>query len=45
MRRAWPLYRLWLNDKLMLTEFDMVSIDDVDLACSALDAWEEAQAS
>jgi hypothetical protein len=34
-----------LEGKLPLTDFDRVSIDDVDAACAALDAWQEAEYS
>lgn len=43
MEEHWPVWRLWLNDKLDLSEFDLVSIDDVDLANRALDAWLDAK--
>ncbi len=39
---AWPCYRLWLEGKASLAELDTLSIDDVETANDALDAWEDA---
>ena len=37
------MWRLWLEGKLMMSEFDGVSIDDVDAGCRALDSWRDAE--
>ncbi len=39
---AWPAYKLWLERRVMLTELDHLSIDDVDAAYRALESWEAA---
>jgi hypothetical protein len=43
MPTQWPTWRLFLEGKLDLADFDKVSIDDVDIACMALDAWRDAE--
>lgn len=37
------MYRLVCEDKLKVSDIDHVSIDDVDLANFALDAWHDAE--
>lgn len=41
---AWPVYRLICEKHLDVGLVDRLSIDDVDLANSALDAWQAAEA-
>lgn len=36
------MWRLWLEGKLQMSEFDKVSLDGVLDACDALDAWQGA---
>lgn len=36
---AWPAWRLWLEGHVQMTELAQMSIDDVDLANEALDAY------
>jgi hypothetical protein len=33
------VWRLWLEGKVTMTELDQLSIDDVEAANRALDAW------
>jgi hypothetical protein len=39
---AWDAWRLVLEGKVMLSDLDSLSIDDVDLAWRAYDAWNRA---
>ncbi len=39
-----PVYRLWLEDKVMLSEFRTLTIDDVEDANRVLDARDAALA-
>lgn len=41
---CWPVWRLWLEDKLRMSEFDTISIDTLEAGGRALDAWHAAQA-
>ena len=36
------IWSLWLKDKIRLTEFEQLSLDDVDQATRALDTWDSA---
>jgi len=36
------MYRLWLADKATWTELNAMSLNEIDLANLALDAWEAA---
>jgi hypothetical protein len=38
------VWRLWLEGKLHMSEFDHVSLEYVDAANRALDAWQDAEA-
>lgn len=41
----WPVWRLWMNDKLMMSEFDNVTLEQVMDACAILDAMDVAAAA
>lgn len=40
---TWDIWHLWLEGKVNLTEFDRLSLDDVDLASEALREWHDAE--
>jgi len=40
---AWPAWRVVLEGKASLKDLDYLSIDDVDLCCLAIDAWQDAE--
>lgn len=40
----WPVYRLMCEKRLQVGDMDNVSLDDIDLANRALDAWQDAEA-
>lgn len=40
-----PTYRLWLEGKVQLSEFTNLTIDEVEDANRALDAWIAAHAN
>lgn len=37
------MWNLWLNDKVKMSEFEQLSIDDVDAGNRALNAWNRAR--
>ncbi len=41
----WPVWRLWMNGKLLMSEFEHVTIDEVMDACAILDAIDIANSS
>lgn len=43
MQECWPAYRLVLERYVSLADLDRLSLDDVDLMCLALDAWQDAE--
>lgn len=43
MKIIWPYYRVVFEDLVKLDGADEMSIDDLDEACEALDAWEDAR--
>jgi hypothetical protein len=37
------VWRLWLKEKINMSEFDQLSIVDIDSGNAALDAWDAAE--
>ncbi len=40
---CWPLWRLWIEGKVTMSEFDHISIDTLEAGNRALDAWRAAE--
>lgn len=38
------MWRLWLEGKLSMSEFDQIPLEMIDAANRALDAWQDAEA-
>lgn len=40
---CWILWRLWLEEKISMSEFNSISIDTLEAGNRALDAWQTAE--